>query len=140
MSQFIPRPMNLRSSAVNEPNSPARIDELKKEDILLNNMKNMCDTFPKKPVEEKKLVEDKESLEKDGTIMGNKDIGLEYSYIPDWLEKISRKYLCVSLVLIEDKTLYMYNIISNHQVCSNIRLCCDTLVELGDDIIAQQIL
>ena len=131
MSQFIPRPMNLRSSTVNEPDSPARIGELKKEDLVL---KNMYDTFPQKPVEEKSL------LEKDGIIIGNEDIGLEYSYTPDWLEEISRKYLCFSLVLIEHKTLHMYNIITNSRVCTCIRLCCDTLIEFGDEIIAQTIM
>jgi len=124
MSQFIPRPMNIREAA-RRASSPGRIKEIKEEEEAL---KDMRDNFP--------VVNDGAD---DGEIMYNEEIGLEYSYIPGWLEKISRKYLCLSLVRIEQETLRMYNIVKNHQICTGIGLCCNIMSELSDDLIVNRI-
>jgi hypothetical protein len=104
--------MNLRSSTNKSQSSPSRIEQLKEEDALINDIQ---DKFP--------------------NLNSEKESNVEYSYIPKWLNEISENYICNALAIMERKTLLTYKVIKNHRVCKSISTCNEPCKDFSDELI-----
>ena len=130
MSQFITRPMNSHLLSNKEPISPMRITELKQEEQELNSA--ICDPFPNENNITGDITKNDGNDEKDRVIPNEE---ADCSCIPNWLETMSKKYLCVSLVSIENTTNKVYNTVINHRVCINIKDGCDIISEISEEVV-----